>query len=146
MSDVCTASHNSDSRCGQNRTRSRLLGLFLGDQSAVAVRIGTRLASAKFALLSRSGSARWTRDCKCFCEAEFLLHVVIMPRRTAAGMVNSEQVWQFILCRKVPALGDAFGGRTLPRCVGDSTHAWLLPCPPRWLLAQSVLAIPRARG
>jgi hypothetical protein len=71
------------------------LGLFFGDQSAVAVRIGTRLSSAQFALLSRSGSARWTRDCKCLCEAEVLLHVEIMLQHTAAGMVNSEQVRQF---------------------------------------------------
>ena len=79
------------------------LGLFFGDQSAVAVRIGTRLSSAEFALLSRSGSARWTSDCKCLCEAEVLLHVEIMLQPTAAGMVNSEQVRQFTSCRKVPA-------------------------------------------
>jgi hypothetical protein len=79
------------------------LGLFFGDQSAVAVRIGTRLPSAQFALLTRSGSARWTRDCKCLCEAEVLLHVEIMLQPTAAGMVNSEQVRQFTSCRKVPA-------------------------------------------
>ena len=79
------------------------LGLFFGDQSAVAVRIGTRLPSAQFALLTRSGSARWTRDCKCLCEAEVLLHVEIMLQHTAAGMVNSEQVRQFTSCRKVPA-------------------------------------------
>jgi hypothetical protein len=85
---------------------SRLLGLFFGDQSAVAVRIGTRLSSGKFALRSRSGSARWTRDCKCLCEAEFLLHVDIIPQQIAAGMVNSEQVWQFILCGFAVVLGD----------------------------------------
>ena len=79
------------------------LGLFSSDQSAVAVRIGTRLPSAQFALLTRSGSARWTRDCKCLCEAEVLLHVEIMLQPTAAGMVNSEQVRQFTSCRKVPA-------------------------------------------
>jgi hypothetical protein len=79
------------------------LGLFFSDQSAVAVRIGTRLPSAQFALLTRSGSARWTRDCKCLCEAEVLLHVEIMLQPTAAGMVNSEQVRQFTSCRKVPA-------------------------------------------
>jgi hypothetical protein len=57
---------------GEGMTR---LGLFFGDQSAVAVRIGTRLSSAKLALRSRRGSAGWTRDCNCLCEAEFLLHV-----------------------------------------------------------------------
>ena|SRR5713101_3244589 len=49
--------------------------LLFGDDTAVAVRIGTRLARAKLALLVRSGSASWTPDCKCLFNAEFFLHV-----------------------------------------------------------------------
>jgi hypothetical protein len=46
----------------------------LSDGTAAAVRIGTRLAGAELALLSRSGSASWTPDCKCLFEAEFFFH------------------------------------------------------------------------
>jgi hypothetical protein len=78
--------------------RLRLLGLFFRDQSALAMRIGARLASAKFALLARSGSASWTADCNCLLEAECLFHVEIMPRHTAAGMVNLDQGSAIITC------------------------------------------------
>jgi hypothetical protein len=78
--------------------RLRLLGLFFGDQSALAMRIGARLASAKFALLTRSGSASWTADCNRLLEAECLFHVEIMPQYTAAGMVNLDQGSAIITC------------------------------------------------
>ena len=106
------------------------LGLFFGDQSAVAVRIGTRLSSAQFALLSRSGSARWTRDCKCLCEAEVLLHVEIMLQHTAAGLVNSEQVRQFTPRRKVPAQDDALAGELCP--LFEPGKPWLQLRPLQW--------------
>jgi hypothetical protein len=51
-----------------------LLGVVSGKQTAVAVWMGTRLASPKLAFLPRIGSAGWASDRVNFLKAEFFLH------------------------------------------------------------------------
>lgn len=52
----------------------QLLGFVGGNQSAVAMGIGSRLAGAQFALFAWSCSAGGTADGKGFFDAEFSLH------------------------------------------------------------------------
>ena len=66
--------------------------LVFRNQAAVAMRLATRLASAKFALLSRSSATSRATDDEYLFWAGFFLHgQEIMPQIRFAGMVTFEQ-------------------------------------------------------
>ena len=85
------------------------------NQSAVTMRLGTGLTSAKLTPFSRSSTAGWTADSKYLFGAEFSLHGKKIKPQPFTGMVNFEQFRQLLHrrlapTRREPAQGFAIAG------------------------------------
>jgi hypothetical protein len=94
------------------------VGSICCDQSAVTMRLGAGLASAKNALLPRSSTASRTTDCEYLFLADFFFMLADDAPKVSRGMVNLDQLRQFISHSCQPRgqwvilnYSEGFGGR-----------------------------------
>ncbi len=66
------------------------------NQSAVTMRLGTGLTSAKLTLFFRSSTTGWTADSEYLLGAEFSLHGKKITPKPVCGMVNVDQFRQLL--------------------------------------------------
>src|ERR1035438_1878262 len=79
----------SESKQANSEYSDTLLGLVFCDQSAVEMWIGTRLAGAKFTLLSRSGPTSRTSNSEHLLWAEFFCHTNL-PLCTVYALLTTD--------------------------------------------------------
>lgn len=80
----------------QVRTTWHLASSIGCNQSAVTMRFGAGLTSAKLTLFFRSSTAGWTTESKYLFRADFSFHGKKIRPQPSTRMINFEQLWQLL--------------------------------------------------